>query len=41
MQAEKAKRLTQLKKENASHKKLVAEAELEKAMVKELAEGNF
>jgi putative transposase len=41
MQAEEAKRLTQLEKENASLKKLLAEAELEKAMLKELAEGNF
>ena len=41
MQAEEAKRLTQLEKENARPKKLVAEAELEKAMLKELAEGNF
>jgi putative transposase len=41
MQAEKAKRLTQLEKENARLKKLLAEAELEKAMLKELAEGTF
>ena len=41
MQAEEAKRLTQLEKENASLKKLLSEAELEKAMLKELAEGNF
>ena len=41
MQAEEAKRLTQLEKENARLKKLLAEAELEKAMLKELAEGNF
>ena len=39
MQAEEAKRLTQLEKENARLKKLLAE--LEKAMLKELAEGNF
>jgi putative transposase len=39
MQAEEAKRLTQLEKENARLKKLLAEAELEKAMLKELAEG--
>ena len=38
---EEAKRLTQLEKENARLKKLLAEAELEKAMLKELAEGNF
>jgi putative transposase len=41
MQAEEAKRLTQLEKENARLKKLLAEAELEKAMLRELAEGNF
>ena len=34
-------RLTQLEKENARLKKLLAEAEFEKAMLKELAEGNF
>ena len=33
--------VTQLEKENARLKKLLAEAELEKAMLKELAEGNF
>jgi putative transposase len=36
MQAEEAKRLTQLEKENARLKKLLAEAELEKAMLKSL-----
>ena len=41
MQAEEAKRLTQLEKGNALLKKLHAEAELENAMLKELAEGNF
>jgi transposase-like protein len=41
MHAEEAKRLTQLEKENARLKKLLAEAELEKAMLKDLAEGNF
>ena len=41
MQAEEAKRLTQLEKENARLKKLLADAELDKAMLKELAEGNF
>ena len=41
MKAEKTKRLTQQEKENARLKKLLAEAELEKAMLKELAEGNF
>jgi putative transposase len=38
---EEAKRLTQLEKENARLKKPLAEAELEKAMLKDLAEGNF
>lgn len=41
MQAEEAKRLTKLEKENARRKKLLAEAESSKAMFKELAEGNF
>jgi putative transposase len=41
MQAEEARRLSQLEKENARLKKLLAEAELEKAMLKDLAEGNF
>jgi putative transposase len=41
MKAEEAKRLTQLEKENALLKKSLAEAELEKAMPKDLAEGNF
>jgi len=41
MQAGEAKRLTQLEKENSRLKKLLAVAELEKAMLKELAEGNF
>ena len=50
MQAEEARRLTQLEKENAGLKKLLAEAELEKAMLKDLvaprgaprgATGNF
>ena len=36
-----AKRLKELERENARLKKLLAEAELEKAMLKELAEGNF
>jgi len=40
MQAEEGKRLTQLEKENARLKKHLAEAELEKAMLKDLAEGN-
>jgi putative transposase len=40
MKAEEAKRLTQLEKENARLKRPQAEAELDKAMVKDLAEGN-
>ena len=41
MKADEAKRLRQLESENAKLKKLLAEAELDKAMLKELAEGNF
>jgi putative transposase len=41
MKANDAKRLKELETENARLKKLVAEAELDKAMLKELAEGNF
>jgi transposase-like protein len=41
MKAEEAKRLTQLEEENARLKRLLAEAELDKAMLKDLAEGNF
>ena len=41
MKADEAKRLRQLEAENARLKKLLAEAELDKAMLKELAEGNF
>jgi transposase-like protein len=41
MQAKEARRLTQLVKENARLKKLLAKAELEKAMLKDLADGNF
>ncbi len=41
MKANDAKRLKDLETENARLKKLVAEAELDKAMLKELAEGNF
>ena len=36
-----AKRLKELGVENTRLKKLLAEAELDKAMLKELAEGNF
>ncbi|WP_370561624.1 IS3 family transposase [Cyanobium sp. NS01] len=41
MQAEEARRLTQLEKENARLKKLLAEAELEKAMLKDLGRGKL
>jgi putative transposase len=41
MKADEAKRLKELERENARLKKLLAEAELDKAMLKELAEGNF
>ena len=38
MKADEAKRLKELERENGRLKKLLAEAELEKAMLKELAE---
>lgn len=41
MKCEEAKRLKELEQENARLKKLLAEAELDKAMLKDLAEGNF
>ena len=41
LKAEDAKRLKALQKQNDRLKKLLAEAELEKAALKELAEGNF
>jgi len=41
MKATEAKRLRELEIENARLKKLLAEAELDKSMLKELAEGNF
>ena len=41
MKANDAKRLKELESENARLKRLLAEAELDKAMLKELAEGNF
>jgi transposase-like protein len=41
MKADDAKRLRELEGENARLKKLLAEAELDKAMLKEIAEGNF
>jgi transposase-like protein len=41
MKADGAKRLKELEAENARLKKLLAEAELDKAMLKELAEGKW
>jgi putative transposase len=41
MKANDAKRLKELEVENARLKRLLADAELDKAMLKELAEGNF
>ena len=41
LKADDAKRLEELEKQNATLKWLLAEAELEKAALKELAEGNF
>jgi hypothetical protein len=41
MRANNAKRLKELEVENSRLKKLLAEAELDKAMLKEIAEGNF
>jgi putative transposase len=41
MKANSAKRLKELEAENARLKKLVAEAELDKLMLREIAEGNF
>jgi len=41
MKANDVKRLEELEVENGRLKKLLAEAELDKAMLKELAEGNF
>jgi putative transposase len=41
MKAEEAKRLKKLEKENARLKKLIADAELDKAMLKELLEGKW
>ena len=40
MKVEEAKRLKELEVENARLKKLLAEVELDKAMLKELASGN-
>jgi transposase-like protein len=41
MKAEEAKRLTELEVENKRLKKLLAEAELDKAILKETLEGNY
>ena len=41
LKADDVRRLKELEVENARLKKLLAEAELDKAMLKELAEGNF
>ena len=41
MKADDAKRLRELERENSQLKKLLAEAELDKAMLKEIAKGNF
>ena len=41
IKAEQAKQLTQLEKENVRLNKPLAEAELQKAMMKDLAERNF
>ena len=41
LKADDAKRLKEFEKQNATLKRLLAEAELEKAALKELAEGNF
>ncbi len=41
MKAEEAKRLKGLEQENSRLKKLLAEAELDKAMLEDIAEGNF
>ncbi len=41
LKADDAKRLKELEKENSSLKRLLADAELEKAALKEIARGNF
>lgn len=41
MKAQEAKRLKELEKENTRLKKLLAEAELDKAILKEALEGNY
>ncbi|MFG0333115.1 MAG: hypothetical protein ACF8TS_07125 [Maioricimonas sp. JB049] len=41
MKAEEAKRLKELEQENARLKRLLADAELDKSMLRELLEGNW
>jgi transposase-like protein len=41
MKIDQAKRLKELEKENARLKRLLADAELDKAILKEVASGNF
>lgn len=41
MKSEEAKRLKELEQENSRLKKLLAEAELDKSMLKEIASGNW
>ncbi len=41
MKATEAKRLNELEQENGRLKRLLSDAELDKSMLKELAEGNF
>jgi cell shape-determining protein MreC len=41
MKADDAKKLKELERENGRLKKLLAEAELDKAMLKEIAEGKW
>ena len=41
LKADDAKRLEDLERENATLKRLLADAELEKAALKEIAKGNF
>jgi len=41
VRTDQAKRLKELERENARLKKLVAEAELDKAILREAASGNF
>ena len=41
MRVDQAKRLKDLEKENARLKKLLAESELDKAILREAASGNF